>query len=287
MEVDHFHLQVDGAYHPPRGHEAHTVEWPHGTFDIDGSAQITSTQMHFRVDRLVSDSARSAARARRAPRGGLLVTPKAGPHGKVEIAFDNVAVTATSEGDEIARLSPMLHPRGRWQVHAEGGGPLSHLRARAIIDGPKGSVTVDGVLARGEILRWGGKRHRVGDRSGRPIGAAGHAARRGRDHRLPRCAPAARAAPASSSSMCFAPTAAACMSTRTGAPTSAGAATRGGARVGGIARRHRQGRREVAERRRARRAYRARRHFPGATLTGRGLVVRVCTASGCGCATTR
>ena len=56
MEVDHFHLQVDGAYHPPRGHEAHTVEWPHGTFDIDGAAQITSAQMHFRVDRLVSDA---------------------------------------------------------------------------------------------------------------------------------------------------------------------------------------------------------------------------------------
>ncbi|MGZ3427205.1 MAG: hypothetical protein ACXVCV_11185, partial [Polyangia bacterium] len=56
VEIDHFHVQVDGAYHPPRGHEAHAIEWPHGTFDIEGAAQFRGADMHFRVDRLVSDA---------------------------------------------------------------------------------------------------------------------------------------------------------------------------------------------------------------------------------------
>ena len=154
MEIDHFHVQVDGAYHPPRGHEAHVIEWPRGTFDIEGSAQIAASQLHFRVDRLVSD-ARDPLHAHVELRGGLLVTPHHGPHGATEIAFDDVVLTATSDGAEIARLHPALHPRGRWQLRAEGGGPLTHLRARAVVSGPRGSVTVDGVLARGEILRWG------------------------------------------------------------------------------------------------------------------------------------
>jgi hypothetical protein len=154
MEIDHFYVQVDGAYHPPRGHEGIANEWPRGTFDIEGSAQIASAQTHIRVDRFVSD-ARDPLRAHVELRGGLLITPGAGPHGKTEVAFDRVVVTASSDGQELARLHPILRPRGRWALHVEGGGPLTRLHAVAVISGPRGSVTVDGVLARGDILRWG------------------------------------------------------------------------------------------------------------------------------------
>jgi autotransporter translocation and assembly factor TamB len=147
VEIDHFHVQVDGAYHPPRGHESHTIEWPHGTFDIEGAAQFRGADMHFRVDRLVSD-ARDPLHAHVELRGGLKVTPKGTPVGKAELTFENVELTAVSDGSEIARLNPMLHPRGRWQLQAEGGGSLADLHAHAVLSGPRGSVTVDGTMAR-------------------------------------------------------------------------------------------------------------------------------------------
>ncbi len=154
MEIDHFHVQVDGAYHPPRGHEGNANEWPRGTFDIEGSAQIGSAQTHIRIDHFASD-ARDPLRAHVELRGGLLITPRAGPGGKTEIAFDRVVVTASSDGEELARLNQILRPRGRWALHAEGGGPLTRLHAVAVVSGPRGSMTVDAVLARGDILRWG------------------------------------------------------------------------------------------------------------------------------------
>src|SRR5262249_51621344 len=117
-------------------------------------AWFGSAGMHFRVDRLVSE-ARDPLHAHVEIHGGLMVSPHARPNGGTEIAFENVAVTATSDGHELARLGTWLRPRGRGQVHAEGSGPLANLHACAIVSGPRGSLTVDGVLARGEILRWG------------------------------------------------------------------------------------------------------------------------------------
>jgi autotransporter translocation and assembly factor TamB len=147
VEIDHFRVQVDGAYHPPRGHEANPLAWPRGSFDIEGAARFRGADMHFSVDRLVSES-RDPLHAHVELRGGLTVTPHGTTAGKAELTFEDVAVTVVSDGPEIARLHPMLHPIGRWQVQAEGGGPLADLRAHVVVSGPRGSVTVDGTLAR-------------------------------------------------------------------------------------------------------------------------------------------
>ncbi|HEY2744569.1 MAG TPA: hypothetical protein VGL86_08095, partial [Polyangia bacterium] len=183
MEIDHYRVHVDGAYHPPRGHEQHANEWPRGTFDIEGSAQLGSAQTHIVVDRFVSD-ARDPLHAHVELSGALLITPRARPGGKAELAFERVVVTATSDGAEIARLHPALRARGRWALHAEGGGPLSRLHAVALLSGPRGSVTVDGVLARGDILRWGANVMAAGidpgaDWAGPPRGELGFALRAG------------------------------------------------------------------------------------------------------------
>ncbi|MDB4966365.1 MAG: hypothetical protein JWN44_2054 [Myxococcales bacterium] len=147
VEIDHFTVQVDGAYHPPLGHETHTGEWPRGTFDIQGAATFKGADMHFRVDRLVSE-AHDPLHAHVELRGGLKVTPHGTPVGKAELTFEDVAVTVITEGDEIAHLNAALHPRGRWQLHAEGGGPLSDLHAQALLSGPAGSVSVVGQMGR-------------------------------------------------------------------------------------------------------------------------------------------
>lgn len=147
VEIDHFHVQLDGAYHPPRGREGNPLAWPHGTFDIDGAARFRGTDMHFRVDRLVSD-ARDPVHAHVELRGGLKVTPRGAGGGRTELTFEDVALSVVSDGAELARLHPALHPLGRWALHVEGGGPLAALHAHATLSAPRGSVTVDGTLAR-------------------------------------------------------------------------------------------------------------------------------------------
>lgn len=147
VEIDHFRLALDGAYHPPRGHEGHRIEWPRGRFDIEGAARFRGAAIDVRVQRLVSD-ARDPLQAHVELRGRLVVTPHGTPVGKPELTFEDVAVTVDSDGDEIARLHPALRARGRWSLHAEGGGPLAALQARAWLSAPAGSVTVDAAMAR-------------------------------------------------------------------------------------------------------------------------------------------
>ena len=152
--LDHFHLQLEGAYHPPLGHEANLMAWPRGSFDIEGAASFRGADIHIVIARFVSDS-RDPLHAHVELRGGLKVTPHGTPVGKAELAFEDVAVTVTSDGDELSRLAPGLRPRGRWALHAEGGGPLSGLHAHAVVSAPSGNITIDGSMARRfPGIRW-------------------------------------------------------------------------------------------------------------------------------------
>lgn len=154
IEIDHAHVQVDAAYDPPRGHEGNPIAWPRGSFDFDARARIRGGDVHVEVARLSSDS-REPLRAHVELRGGLQVTPRAAPGGRSKFTFEDVVVTVVSDGSELARLHPMVRPRGRWQLRVAGAGPLERLRAEVVASAPAGSITVDGWLGRTYPgMRW-------------------------------------------------------------------------------------------------------------------------------------
>lgn len=146
VELDHFKLQIDGAYHPPRGHEGNPLNWPRGTFDIEGGMKMAGGEVKIDVFRLVSDS-RDPLQAHVELRGELTITPHKLPNGGALMTFGDVALTVESDGREIARLMPGLKTLGRWQVRVTGGGPLTGLRAHVIISAPAGNLTAEGGLA--------------------------------------------------------------------------------------------------------------------------------------------
>ena len=181
LEIDHFTVHVDGAYHPPRGHEGNPLAWPHGTFDIEGAARFRGADMHFRVDRLVSD-ARDPLHAHVEMRGGLKVTPHGTAVGKTE--------------DRLRRRRGHRHQRrrraGAPESDAAPARPLAAPRrgrraARRIctrtrsFDAPRGSVTVDGTMSRRPGLRWSARVVGAGLDPAADWGAGADAAR---PHRL-------------------------------------------------------------------------------------------------------
>ncbi len=138
-------MQLDGAYHPPRGHEQNPLDWPRGTFDIEGALTLIDGETKLDVWRLVSD-ARDPLQAHVELRGQLKITPHALPNGGALMTFGDVAVTVESDGREIARLMPGLATLGRWQVRVDGSGPLTDLHAHVVISAPKGNITAEGGL---------------------------------------------------------------------------------------------------------------------------------------------
>jgi autotransporter translocation and assembly factor TamB len=153
VTIEHFHLQLEGAYFPPRGHETHRIEWPKGTFDIDGDAWFRGSDMHFTVAHFVSDSAAPFA-AHVELRAGLRVGPK-NEFGKTELTFEKVHVTVATDGAELAKLVPGLNAKGRWSLVADGGGPLANLAASAVLSPPAGHLAVEGQMSRLKVgVRW-------------------------------------------------------------------------------------------------------------------------------------
>ena len=114
---------------PPaaRARGAIGMAWPHGTFDIDGAARFAGADMHFRVDRLVSD-ARDPLHAHVELRGG----PEGhdARHGRAARPRSPSRTSpspSTSDGSELARLQPDAASRaaaGSCTPRAAGRSPI-------------------------------------------------------------------------------------------------------------------------------------------------------------------
>ncbi len=157
--VSHVRLRFDGGYDPPLGHESHPLERPRGSFDIEGGLDIRGGDVTVRVDHLISD-ARDPLKAHVVLSGGLKVDPPAGPSGHTEITFSNVKLAVTADGGEISRIDPGIKTIGSWKVSVNGAGPMSGqgLWAHVLVEAPKGTLTVDGTLARTwPGVKWGAK----------------------------------------------------------------------------------------------------------------------------------
>ena len=160
FSVKHLRLRFDGGYDPPVGHEAHRLERPRGSFDIEGSAEIQGAHVTVRLDHLISD-AREPLAAHVELRGGLVVDPPSAPDGHTELTFGGIKLSVVTDGRELERINPALKAKGRWQVSVDGAGPLSALAAHVVIAPPTGTLVADGTLAR----TWPGVRftaHAVG-----------------------------------------------------------------------------------------------------------------------------
>ncbi|MCA1664447.1 MAG: hypothetical protein LC659_09295, partial [Myxococcales bacterium] len=105
LVVKHVRLRFDGGYDPPVGHEAHALERPRGSFDLEASADIRGADVRVRVERLISD-AREPLAAHVELSGGLKVDPPRGPKGHSELTFAGVTLTVAAEGSEIERINP-------------------------------------------------------------------------------------------------------------------------------------------------------------------------------------
>jgi autotransporter translocation and assembly factor TamB len=147
LVVTHLRLRFDGGYDPPPGHETHALERPRGTFDIEGSLSVHGGDVTAVVSRLVSD-ARDPLAAHVELSGRLKVDPPDAA-GHVELTFGAIALTVAVDGAELGRIDPRIKAAGRWKVSVTGAGPLAALRAHVVVMPPKGTLTVDGTLARG------------------------------------------------------------------------------------------------------------------------------------------
>ncbi|HEX4458762.1 MAG TPA: hypothetical protein VIA18_12385, partial [Polyangia bacterium] len=91
MNIDHYTLDVDGAYHPPRGHEQNPLNWPRGTFAIDGAVSLVAGETKIDVWKLISDS-RAPLQAHVELRGELKITSHGLPNGGALLTFGDVTV---------------------------------------------------------------------------------------------------------------------------------------------------------------------------------------------------
>ena len=182
--------------------------------------------MHYRVDRFVSDS-RDPLHAHVELKGGLKVTPHGANHGgKAELTFEDVAVTVVTDGAELARLTRRCIRSGAGSCTPRAAGRWPTCTRSAVVSGPRGNVTVDGMLGRGchrralEARAW--LRRRIDPAA--DWGLPGHPLPHGAS--TWRCAPAARGKQGEIIvERLDGGRRRQCTSRRTGAATSAGAAT--------------------------------------------------------------